>query len=208
MESNCPTKFRQPLPLLGNHKGEVSGESTTFYMISRLVYPNRLADNCGAKGDWGRYPTQLSRIFNSTLQFFFWKIYWKCIMVFQSLRTLQFGHPTCLKLYADKIYNDDQLLTASYSNRHGPVANRMMSGLRVSIEWIFGEFTGLLTLVKDRKFRKAQYRCLLVNCRRVCTDQCIMTILIQIRQASKIIYHRNCNKSWLMTRYTKICITC
>ena len=59
------------LPLLENHQGEVSGESATLYMISRLAYPNRLADNYGAEGDWGRDHTQLSRIFNSTLHFFF-----------------------------------------------------------------------------------------------------------------------------------------
>lgn len=48
-----------------------------------------------------------------------------------------------LKLYADKVYNSSQLVTAAWSLRHGAVAdwmtlqNSMMSKIRVSVEWAF-----------------------------------------------------------------------
>ena len=50
-----------------------------------------------------------------------------------------------LKLYADKIYNDGPVVEAAWSRRHGPVLpwmvteNLMMSGIRVAVEWTFGQ---------------------------------------------------------------------
>lgn len=48
------------------------------------------------------------------------------------------------RLHADKIYNTSDLVLAAWSLRHGPVAdwqtleNRIMSGIRIGIEWTFG----------------------------------------------------------------------
>jgi hypothetical protein len=52
-----------------------------------------------------------------------------------------------LKLYADKIYNNSVLITAAYSQRQFPgglpdwaaALNRLMSGIRVGVEWAFGK---------------------------------------------------------------------
>lgn len=49
-----------------------------------------------------------------------------------------------LKLYADKIYNPSPLVHPAWSFRHGPMwgwmilQNRLMSKIRVSVEWSFG----------------------------------------------------------------------
>jgi len=49
-----------------------------------------------------------------------------------------------LRLYADKIYNTSNLIIAAWSLRHGPVAewqaleNRIMSSIRIAVEWTFG----------------------------------------------------------------------
>ena len=50
-------------------------------------------------------------------------------------------------MYADKIYNNSQLITAAFSLRQFPGGipvwatqlNRLMSGLRVGVEWAFGK---------------------------------------------------------------------
>lgn len=64
-----------------------------------------------------------------------------------------------LKLYADKIYNSDPIVTAAWSLRHGPLfqwmadENWLMSKIRVAIEWTFGE---ILMLHKFIDFKKGQ----------------------------------------------------
>jgi hypothetical protein len=50
-----------------------------------------------------------------------------------------------LKFYADKIFNSCTILTAAFSLRHGELQpwmvqlNRLMSPIRVCIEWCFGK---------------------------------------------------------------------
>lgn len=61
------------------------------------------------------------------------------------------------KLYADKIFNSCQLVTAAYSRRQGPLTNwmhtlnRIMSPIRVSIEWSFGK---IVTRAKHAEYRQ------------------------------------------------------
>jgi hypothetical protein len=64
-----------------------------------------------------------------------------------------------LMLYADKIYNNDNIVRAAWSLRHGPVAqwmtdeNAIMAGIRVAIEWTFGT---IIMLNKYVDFCKGQ----------------------------------------------------
>ncbi len=64
-----------------------------------------------------------------------------------------------LRLYADKIYNTSLLIVAAWNLRHGPVnewqtaENRVMSGIRVAIEWTFGT---IIMLFKFPDFCKGQ----------------------------------------------------
>jgi hypothetical protein len=70
-----------------------------------------------------------------------------------------------LKLYTDKIYNTDEILEAAYSRRFGAlqpymrVSNRIMSGIRIGIEWTFGLITTtfkFLTLKSAQKIQQNQ----------------------------------------------------
>ena len=64
-----------------------------------------------------------------------------------------------LKLYADKIYNTGPLITAAFSERHGPLQqwmqdeNYLMSKIRVAVEWTFKT---ILMLFKFTSFSKGQ----------------------------------------------------
>ena len=65
-----------------------------------------------------------------------------------------------LKLYADKIYNSSALIVAAFSRRHGPLLawmlteNRIMSGIRIGIEWTFGTIIMLYRFVDFSKGQK------------------------------------------------------
>jgi len=65
-----------------------------------------------------------------------------------------------LKLYADKIYNDCGIVTAAFSLRHGPLynwmvrENRVMSNIRVAVEWTFGQITSLFKFIDYYKTQK------------------------------------------------------
>lgn len=65
-----------------------------------------------------------------------------------------------LKLYADKMYWNDPIITAAYSRRHGAVIvpwmrnfNHIMAGIRVSVEWTFGK---LQMLFKFNTYKQTQ----------------------------------------------------
>ena len=67
-----------------------------------------------------------------------------------------------LKLYADKIYNDSDLVEAAWSKRHGAVQdwmtiqNSIMSKIRVSVEWAFGRLCALWAFTEWRNVQKVQ----------------------------------------------------
>jgi hypothetical protein len=64
-----------------------------------------------------------------------------------------------LKLYADKIYNSSTLINAAFSERHGQlqawmtIENRIMSKIRIAIEWTYGT---IITQFKFLDFAKGQ----------------------------------------------------
>lgn len=68
------------------------------------------------------------------------------------------------KLYADKIYSNSILVTAAYSLRHNPAGllhwqieiNRLMSDIRVGVEWSFGKIVGRNKFVAFGKTMKIQ----------------------------------------------------
>ena len=67
-----------------------------------------------------------------------------------------------LKLYADKIYNTSALVTAAFSRRHGDLQawmtqeNRIMSSIRIAIEWTYGTIVTLFKFVDFAKGQKLQ----------------------------------------------------
>ena len=68
------------------------------------------------------------------------------------------------KLYADKIYQNNDLVTAAYSVRNNPAGltqwrielNRLMSDIRVGVEWSFGKVIERNKFVSFRKGMKIQ----------------------------------------------------
>ena len=74
----------------------------------------------------------------------------------------ELNHQMWLKLYADKIYNFDNLLTPAYSRRFGELQpfmlqlNGLMSRIRISIEWAFNE---ICSLFKYTGFKKRKRLC-------------------------------------------------
>jgi hypothetical protein len=96
------------------------------------------------------------------------------VFIFSVLHT---GFPR-LKVYADKIFNTDAIVTAAYSLRHGPVAgwmhavNAVMSPIRVAVEWAIGrisylfKFTGYRQKLQESQVIQAYVvSAFLTNCR-------------------------------------------
>lgn len=78
-----------------------------------------------------------------------------------------------LKLYADKIYSTSILVTAAYSLRQNPAGlllwqielNRLMSDIRVAIEWSFGKIINRNKFVSFDKAMKVQNSPVSKSCR-------------------------------------------
>lgn len=92
-----------------------------------------------------------------------WIVWRNCLVrhqIEQIMQTRVANNQRRLKLYGDKMYWNDPIITAAFNNRNGFIIlpwmrriNLILSGARVSIEWTFGK---LLSLFKFTDYVKTQ----------------------------------------------------